>query len=389
MRILVIANQLINNEILTGGDKLFVEIAKRWVAQKHTVEFIVPEVSYDIINKEIKPNKIYSIPVFLDKFNYLKFVFLLPAAYILRTIKTLRLINKLPDYDVVYTTGDFFCNTIPATKLSKKGIKWFANIFHINESPFKRKSNNFMFSLISFLLQRFSFNFLKNNADGFFLLNNLITEDLSKMGFDKNKMFITGAGLDLKFINSINNLKKKYEACFLGRLNETKGVFDLPLIWNEVIKYKPNAKLLIIGRGHKSLIKKLKNVINKLGLENNIILCGFIPKDDVYKKIKASKVFVSPSYEEGWNISISEALACKVPVVCYNLPVYKEVFKKGLLRTQIGNKKSFAKNIINLLKNKQLAKKTAIEGFNIVKNYDWTYIAKKKLKLFIKELKND
>ena len=43
--------------------------------------------------------------------------------------------------------------------------------------------------------------------------------------------------------------------------------------------------------------------------------------------MKSSKLFIFPSYEEGWGISITEAMACGLAVVCYDLKAY-DVFGK-------------------------------------------------------------
>ena len=67
--------------------------------------------------------------------------------------------------------------------------------------------------------------------------------------------------------------KRKYDACFVGRFHQQKGVLVLIDIWKEVVKLKPDAKLAMIGNG--PLEEEVKNRAKEYGIGNNIDLFGF------------------------------------------------------------------------------------------------------------------
>jgi len=68
-----------------------------------------------------------------------------------------------------------------------------------------------------------------------------------------------------------------------------------------------------------------------------------------FQVLKSSKIFILPSYNESWALVVCEAMACGLPVVAYDLPVFEEVYKKGMILIPIGDIDKFAGAILKLL----------------------------------------
>ncbi len=385
--ILVFFNQMLTPFLGSGGDIRCVETIKRW--RGLNTEIVGPKVA-GFLKKELKTKQLYSLPkTFVDRwYQKKKSVFLIAPLYIWRGIDAIKLLrNHHPE--IIYTTGDFICNILPAFNLKKKNplkTKWVANIFHINLPPTKREKNKFLFALGSFLFQRISFLLLKR-ADLIFLLNRRVKKSLIKMGFNSRKLIVLGGGVGIAKIKRIKREKpRRDDVVFLGRLNLTKGIFDLPKIWPLVLEKVPEAKLILIGAGEKKVIRNLKDEFAKIGVLDSVELKGFIEKsEDVYKIMKQGKVFVLPSYEEGWGVVVFEAVACGLSPITYDLPVFKEIFGKDIQTVSTGDTTLFAKSIFKFLSNEELRKEYVLGLNEKVKRYDWDVIAKKELKI-IKDL---
>jgi len=70
-----------------------------------------------------------------------------------------------------------------------------------------------------------------------------------------------------------------------------------------------------------------------------------------------------------------EALACGVPVIAYDLPVYKRIYKGILIVVPIGDKNTFAKKIVELLKDERKRIELSEKAKKFVRKYSWENIA--------------
>ncbi len=97
----------------------------------------------------------------------------------------------------------------------------------------------------------------------------------------------------------------------VGRLDIVKGHKYLIEAFSKVKKKIHNSKLFIIGTG--PLRDKLDLVVKGKKLENDIIFLGF--KDNPFKYIAKSDIFVLSSIMEGLPMVLLEALACGIPII--------------------------------------------------------------------------
>ena len=109
------------------------------------------------------------------------------------------------------------------------------------------------------------------------------------------------------------------------------------------------------------------------------MLVGYLSEEQKISMMKASRLFIFPSYEEGWGIAVTEAMACGLPVVCYDLPAYR-VFGTGVTRIQIGNKEKMARTIIELLMDLNKQKDAGLKAKEAAKLLNWDCIATEELK---------
>ncbi len=361
---------------LSGGDIRFIEIFKRI---KQSITVITPITGENFCRKK----RLVAMYYQTTSETYPRHIVF---TYIIRIFKALSLSkDKIYRADIVYGTSDCLPDVIPCfiSKKSNQNLKWVQVIHHV--VPIRKidtKIHSPIHNLISFWSQRISFFLVKKYSDLIITINPAVKKELQMMGFDANRIRVNSNGIDLKYIEKIMPDKEaSYDAIFLGRLHLSKGLFDLIAIWEIVSKKRP-AKLGIIGSGDEKILHKLKKEIEKRGLTGNIDLLGYVESNKAYSIIKSSKLFVFPSHEEGFGIAILEAMACKLPVVAYDLPLYRGIYGENISKVQLGNYNQFADTIIYLLANDKLRETFGIKGLTFAKKYDWDKISQREMALF-------
>lgn len=91
----------------------------------------------------------------------------------------------------------------------------------------------------------------------------------------------------------------------------------------ELMKELPDCRLVLIGEedGEGAFRRK----VSEAGLESRVELTGKIARDQVYARLKAGDVYVSPSLAEGMPVSVLEAMACSLPVVLSDIAPHLEI----------------------------------------------------------------
>lgn len=97
----------------------------------------------------------------------------------------------------------------------------------------------------------------------------------------------------------------------VGRLTQQKGFADLLDAFSRIHKIKPEAKLVIVGRG--PLENDLQQQIHLLGLDDAVYMLGL--RSDVPILLAASDVYVSASHWEGLPVAMLEAMSASLPIV--------------------------------------------------------------------------
>lgn len=266
-----------------------------------------------------------------------------------------------------------FYNDLGGYWLYKKiKVPYILEIMHITGYP---KAGNFK-EWIYKILERLFVNFFAKRARAVRVINKKQTgEFLKKAGVDEKKIkYVPAFYIDLDIFQP-ENLPKKYDVVFSGRLVKNKGIFLL-------LKSIKNAKLAIIGSG--PLEKKIKKYIKKHKL--NVDFIGWVPGvEDLARIYNQSKIFVMPSFNEGGPRVTLEAMACKVPVITSRVGIMIDIIKNYENGIFIDWKsEDIAEKILLLLNNVNLYKKIAENGYKTVQQFE----RKKAIKNYAETYKN-
>ena len=358
------------SEGMSGGDLRFIEIAKRLNEFDWTIfTSFLGEKACE--NRGL--NSHFFVTTNEKQFKYVIYT------YIKRVVKALMLIKKINTDQVgfLYSTSDFLPDVIPAfaIKMKNKNAKWVQLIFH--QIPIRRFVPRFA--------QKISFIIIKRFVDLIVVDNSFLREELVKQGFDHEKIRLNPPGIDIEYIKGIKPSKDvSYDAVYLGRLHPSKGIFDLVKIWKLVCQKKSESILAIIGDGRQKFKNKLNKEIYRFNLENNIHLLGYLKDEKAISLLKSSKMFLFPSHEEGFGIAILQALACGIPVVAWDLPVYKEFISSGIIKVPKGNINKFVDETCRLLNDIEFYGNISKQISQASLEHDWDIIGIKEQQ-FIKD----
>lgn len=116
-------------------------------------------------------------------------------------------------------------------------------------------------------------------------------------------------------------LKGNYKILSVGRLVQQKGFNRMVEIIKSIINLGYDVTCYIIGDGKE--YKQLKQQIRANNLEKSIILLG--SKNNVLDYMNSVDLYLSTSYNEGFQIVLIEALNSQLPIVCPKIIGAKDI----------------------------------------------------------------
>lgn len=374
MKILVLSNGWTTQ--ISGGDEHILQVTRYW-SKAHDISFLLPSSGYRYAKRSFCDKiKLYVYHTPLEK--SVRGMIQVSFLYLIRVLSIFLVILKglYRDYEIIITSSHYPYDVIPAMLLKRLIPNSRVVVyFHSLDIP------HLDFGLpriVSLITNFFSGLLIKMFADGVITVNSYTLNFLSSLGIKRKKIFLSSNGVAINCANFMQSSKRRdFDGCFIGRHVRHKGIYDLLNVWKIVCQFKADAKLAICGHGEET--PKLAELIRQRKMEHNIILLGFVPENKKYEILCSSQMFIFPSYLEGWGIAIAEAMACGLPVIAYDLPVYHEVFDGKLITVDLGDIDAMAKCIIHLLKNPEEANRIGEGNRRFIQKYDWKEIAVREL----------
>lgn len=187
-------------------------------------------------------------------------------------------------------------------------------------------------------------------------------------------------------INLENNIVLLNVAGFI----EHKGQRYLVEAMPDLIKRCPNIKLLLVGPAREKKYKQsIIDLTKSLKLEESVYILESVPHDEIANIFNACDIYVQPSLEEGFCISILEAMACGKPVIgtkTGEIPKFINESGGGILIEPASSEEVY-EAIIKLLSDREKMEQMGKRSKKYVsENYSWKNVAKKTLGLYDKIL---
>lgn len=157
---------------------------------------------------------------------------------------------------------------------------------------------------------------------------------------------------------------------FVGRITGDKGINELLSATRNLFDSHKDMYVLLIGG-----MEKEDSVDTELfewsKTQERVIYCG--STNEVQKYMAAMDCYVMPSYREGFGLTVLEAGAMGLPVICTNIPgptdaIHNEV--NGLI-VEKKDSKAIEDAVLRIYSDRELAKQLGAAGYeNVKENYE-------------------
>lgn len=147
--------------------------------------------------------------------------------------------------------------------------------------------------------------------------------------------------------------QRKNSILFLGELGHRKGTYDLIKAFKKVLENHHDTKLILAGDGE---VDECKKLVNSLGLDNSVEFLGWVGLKRKRELLNSSKIFVLPSHQESFPLTILEAMSTRLPIISTfvgGIPEEIENNVSGLL-INAGDIEALTTNILKLLDDSSL-----------------------------------
>lgn len=178
---------------------------------------------------------------------------------------------------------------------------------------------------------------LFKKGDLFLPISRRWQEKLIELGCKQDKIVVHRMGINVnKFASFRRTIRNngKTDILTVARLVEKKGVSYAIKAVAEVLKQYPGIQYRIAGDG--PMKKNLIDLIERLGVRENVHLLGWKKQSEILKLMSCSDILLAPSVtskdgdQEGIPVALMEAMAMGLPVVSTHHSGIPELIENGV-----------------------------------------------------------
>ncbi len=164
----------------------------------------------------------------------------------------------------------------------------------------------------------------------------------------------------------------------VGRLVREKGIQVLIDAIPHILKYRPNTKFIIAGRGPYESTLRSQAAAN--GVTGRVYFTGYVSDELRNALYSWASVAAFPSLYEPFGIVALEGMAAQVPVVVSDTGGLGEIVRHGVdgLKSYPGNSQSLADMIIWMLNDRNMAENMKRQAYvKVQREFNWLEIARR------------
>jgi len=375
---------------ISGGTRIHIESTKQWIKQKcfASIAVLASDDGYRTCVKNGIPRKnlVLMSTAFTKKIHFW-------IDYCWRTLRAIALgftykLDPEKKY-YIYSASDFWADFFPALTLKlryPKNTTLITPIYLFAPPFFKGYDGRMKFDIkliVYRCMQEVMMFFARRYSQAIFVTYKPDLIRLKKLGFSKQKRFVIVGGIE--HAKTALYAKKReilYDAVFVGRYHQQKGIFQLLEVWKRVVKEMGDSKLALLGNGDVRFENLIKNFIAVNNLEKNIFLLGFMDGMSKYRLFSKTRIYLNTNLYDAGGMATMEAMSCGLPVVSFDFPNSRSMIGGGVLWARYLSVSDFAKQVLKYLRNPGLVRSEGNNAREHMKKFDWKITSQRLLSYF-------
>jgi glycosyltransferase involved in cell wall biosynthesis len=229
-------------------------------------------------------------------------------------------------------------------------------------------------------------------ADRIITISKSTMEDyVSHFDYNREHISVVYAGRDERFTPNldtkrIDNTKQKYKIqgeylLYIGTLEPRKNIVSAIKAFKKVCSGKPDLVFVIAGKKgwyYRDIVRSVR----ELKLKDRVIFTGFVDEEEKPYLLAGSKLFIYPSFYEGFGIPVLEALSCGIPTVTSNVSSIPEITGDAAILIDPHDEHALYNAIMLLLNDSEMYRTLQSKSVEQSKKFKWKDAAEKVMNLY-------
>jgi glycosyltransferase involved in cell wall biosynthesis len=244
-------------------------------------------------------------------------------------------------------------------------------IHHVHKNQWF-KQFNFLIALVGYILEIYIMPIVYTTTTVVTVSPSTLKE-LKELGFNDVNIYIAYNSIPPrvggKYARSIEPL-----LVYVGRIKAYKQLELAIDVIADLRQSMSNVKLQIGGAGDH--LDNLKEYAKKLNVTDNVEFLGFVSESKKWELLQKAWVFVMPSMQEGWGITIIEAASCGTPAVGLDVKGVRDSIQDHVTGFLARDSKSYSPIVKRLLNDEELRELMSRSCVNWSTRFSWNTSAK-------------
>ena len=214
------------------------------------------------------------------------------------------------------------------------------------------------------------------------------------LGVPDEKIHVVLSAADSKFTviddkAKLEVLRKKYDLpeefiLTVGSVEPRKNIHGLIEAFDLYVKESgSNINLVIVGSKDWGY-KKAYEEAEKRGILSRVVFTDYVEDEDLSGIYNLSKIFVLPSFYEGFGLPVLEAMACGKPVICSGVSALPEITEDAAILVDPNSTESIKEAMEKVDQNIALQKELSLKAIKRAGEFSWRKTAEDTLKVYEK-----